>query len=172
MPGGDFEYHERVHWRERPPQCHHIEIITNPYKISSYIGICIGYKYRKGIEGGDHRVLGVGVLIMSESMSLSELIDLERYPLRDDMAFAPVADRCRAQLKESSFASLPGFLRPDVAKAMTSEVLDAIPRAYRREQSFSAYEESTLEQYPIDHVRRRKHRCPRQNGTAADTVSR
>jgi hypothetical protein len=31
---------------------------------------------------------------------------------------------------------------------MTREVLDAIPRAYRREQSFSAYDESTLEQYP------------------------
>ena len=26
--------------------------------------------------------------------------------------FAPIAERCRTQLKESSFASLPGFLRP------------------------------------------------------------
>src|ERR1700691_1454852 len=94
---------------------------------------------------------------MSDLMSLSALVDLERYPLQDDTAFAPVADRCRAQLQESSFASLPGFLRPGVAEAMTNEVLDAMPRAYRREHSFSAYEESTLEQYPPDHVRRRKH---------------
>jgi hypothetical protein len=94
---------------------------------------------------------------MSESMSLCALIDLERYPLCDEVAFAPVVDRCRAQLKESSFASLPGFLRSEVAEAMTGEVLDAIPRAHRREQSFSAYDESTLEQYPVDHVRRRKH---------------
>src|SRR5665213_1806433 len=94
---------------------------------------------------------------MSDLRSLSALVDLERYPLRDDTAFAPVADRCRAQLKESSFASLPGFLRLGVAEAMTKEVTDAVPRAYRRDQSFSAYDESKLEQYPTDHVRRRKH---------------
>src|SRR5580692_3319885 len=93
-------------------------------------------------------VPGVGGF-MSELLSLSALVDLERYPLGDDAGFAAVAKRCKAQIKESSFASLPGFLRPEVAQAMASEVLDAIPRAYRREQSFSAYDESTLEQYPI-----------------------
>jgi hypothetical protein len=98
------------------------------------------------------------------------LVDLERYPLDDDAAFAPVAERCKAQLKESSFASLPGFLRPGVAEAMTGEVLDAIPRAYRREQSFSAYDESALEQYPPDHVRRRKHES-RQFVVATDVLS-
>jgi hypothetical protein len=107
---------------------------------------------------------------MSESLSLSMLVDLERYPLGDDAAFAPVAERCKAQLKESSFASLPGFLRPGVAEAMTREVLHAIPRAYRREQSFSAYDESTLEQYPSDHIRRRKHES-RQFVVATDVLS-
>ncbi len=106
---------------------------------------------------------------MSDLMSLSALVDMERYQLNDDTAFAPVTDRCRAQLRASSFASLPGFLRPDVAEAMTKEVLDAVPRAYRREQSFSAYEESTLEQYPTDHVRRRKHEC-RQFVIATDVL--
>jgi hypothetical protein len=108
---------------------------------------------------------------MAESLSLSRLVDLERYPLDDDAAFAPVAERCKAQLKESSFASLPGFLRPGVAEAMTGEVLDAIPRAYRREQSFSAYDESALEQYPPDHVRRRKHES-RQFVVATDVLSK
>ena len=108
---------------------------------------------------------------MSESLSLSMLVDLERYPLGDDAAFAPVAERCKAQLKESSFASLPGFLRPGAAEAMTREVLDAIPRAYRREQSFSAYDESTLEQYPSDHIRRRKHES-RQFIVATDVLSK
>ena len=56
---------------------------------------------------------------MSDSMSLSALVDLARYPLRDDAAFAPIAERCRAQLAESSFASLPGFVRPDVAAVTT-----------------------------------------------------
>ena len=108
---------------------------------------------------------------MSESLSLSELVDLERYPLGDDRGFAPVAEHCKAQLKESSFASLPGFLRPGVAEAMTREVLDAIPRAYRREQSFSAYDESTLEQYPPDHIRRRKHES-RQFVVATDVLNK
>jgi hypothetical protein len=96
---------------------------------------------------------------------------LQRYPLGDDAGFAAVAERCKAQLKDSSFASLPGFLRPDVAQGMTREVLEAIPRAYRREQSFSAYDESTLEQYPVDHVRRRRHES-RQFVVATDVLSR
>src|ERR1700721_4869464 len=106
---------------------------------------------------------------MSESPSLSALVDLVRYPLREDAGFAPIAERCKAQVKESSFASLPGFLRTGVAEAMTSEVLDAIPRAYRREQSFSAYDEATLEQYPADHVRRLKHES-RQFVVATDVL--
>ena len=94
---------------------------------------------------------------MHAAMTLADLVDLERYPLCDEAAFAAIADSCRRQLRESSFASLPGFLKAGVAQSMTTEVLDAIPRAYRREQSFSAYDESTLEQYPPDHIRRRRH---------------
>jgi hypothetical protein len=108
-------------------------------------------------------------MAMPDMKSLSALVDLERYPLHDDTTFAPIADLCRAQLKASSFASLPGFLLPGAAEAMTKEVLDAIPRAYRREQSFSAYEESTLEQYPTGHVRRRKHES-RQFVVATDVL--
>lgn len=102
---------------------------------------------------------------------LASLLDLERYPLYEDSGFAPIVERCRAQLKESSFASLPGFLRPGVAETMTGEVMDAIPRAYRREQSFSAYDESTAEQYPADHVRSRKHES-RQFIVATDILSK
>ena len=71
----------------------------------------------------------VSTLPISTSSPLSALVDLERYPLQDDRAFAPIAARCRTQLNESSFASLPGFLRPGIAEAMTREVLDAVPRA-------------------------------------------
>src|SRR5258708_1249878 len=95
--------------------------------------------------------------VMHVSMSLADLVDLERYPLFDDAAFAAIADSCRRQLRESSFACLPGFLRAGVAQVMTTEVLDAIPRAYRREQSFSAYDEASSGQYAPDHVRRRIH---------------
>ena len=90
-------------------------------------------------------------------MSLADLVDLERYPLFDDAAFAGIVDSCRRQLQESSFARLPGFLKAGAAQAMTAEVLDAMPRAYRREQSFSAYDEASSHQYAPDHVRRRIH---------------
>jgi hypothetical protein len=109
--------------------------------------------------------------VMHVSMSLADLVDLERYPLFDDAAFAAIADSCRRQLRESSFACLPGFLRAGVAQVMTTEVLDAIPRAYRREQSFSAYDEASSGQYAPDHVRQRIH-MSRQFVVAMDVLSK
>jgi hypothetical protein len=109
--------------------------------------------------------------VVPESRPLAALVDLERYPLCNDAAFEPITERCRVQLQESSFACLPGFLRSDVAQLMTTEVLKALPRAYRREQTFSAYDESTLDQYAADHVRRRKHES-RQFIVATDVLSR
>jgi hypothetical protein len=106
---------------------------------------------------------------MQASMSLADLVDLERYPLPDDAAFAPIADSCRRQLRESSFACLPGFLKAGAAQAMTTEVLDALPRAYRREQSFSAYEEAGSLKFAPDHVRRRIHKS-RQFVVAMDVL--
>jgi hypothetical protein len=94
---------------------------------------------------------------MSELISLADLVNLEGYPLLDEAAFAPVLADCRRQLEESSFANLPGFLRPGIAERMTAEVLEVLPRAYRREQEFSAYDESGAGRVPADHVRRRKH---------------
>jgi hypothetical protein len=108
---------------------------------------------------------------MNTSTSLVELVDLERYPLSDDAAFAPIADACRRQLQESSFACLPGFLKADAARAMTTEVLDAIPRAYRREQSFSAYDEAASRHFAADHVRRRIH-ISRQFIVAMDVLGK
>jgi hypothetical protein len=106
---------------------------------------------------------------MQAAMSLADLVDLERYPLSDGAAFAPIADSCRRQLQESSFACLPGFLKAGAAQAMTAEVLDALPRAYRREQSFSAYEEAGSLEFAPDHVRRRIH-VSRQFVVAMDVL--
>jgi hypothetical protein len=108
---------------------------------------------------------------MQAAMSLADLVDLERYPLSDDAAIAPIADSCRRQLQESSFACLPGFLKAGAAQAMTTEVLDAIPRAYRREQSFSAYEEAGSLKFEPDHVRRRIH-VSRQFVVAMDVLGK
>jgi len=108
---------------------------------------------------------------MHELTALAEVVDLDRYPLSDDAEFAVVADGCRKQLKESSFACLPGFLKAGIAQRMTGEVLDAMPRAYRREQHFSAYEEAGSGQYAADDVRRRKHES-RQFIIATDVMNK
>ena len=89
--------------------------------------------------------------------SLEDLVDHERYPFEDDAAMSAVIREKRAQLARDNFACLPGFLKADAAVAMTQEALGAMSRAYRREQTFSAYEETDLERYPENHVRRRKH---------------
>ena len=106
---------------------------------------------------------------MRQSTSLAELVNLKRYPLVDDAAFAAIADTSRTQLQESSFARLPGFLKADAAQAMTAEVLNALPRAYRREQSFSAYDDRTSQAFAPDHVRRRIHES-RQFVVAMDVL--
>jgi hypothetical protein len=106
---------------------------------------------------------------MNASMPLADIVDLERYPLADGAAFGVIAAACRRQLQESSFACLPGFLRAGAAQAMATEVLDAIPRAYRREQSFSAYDEKSSLGFAPDHVRRRIHQS-RQFVVAMDVL--
>ena len=108
---------------------------------------------------------------MTKATPLSELVDLQRYPLHDDQAIRAVIEQCRTQLKQTSLACLPGFLSAAVAQAMTREVLDAIPRAHRREHSFSAYSEVDLSDYPSDHVRWRKH-LNRQFVVATDILDR
>jgi hypothetical protein len=103
--------------------------------------------------------------------NLTRLINLARYPLDDDAAIKGIVADSRAQLRESSFACLPGFLAPGVAQSMAAEVLEAVPRAYRREHSFSAYDESTLGQFPPHHVRWRKHPS-RQTVVSTDILPR
>jgi hypothetical protein len=90
-------------------------------------------------------------------LGLADFVDLERYPLHDDAAFAPVVEQCRRQMLESSFANLPGFLKPGVPERMAAEVLDALPRAYRREKMFTAYATLGTDDLPMDHARRREH---------------
>jgi len=88
--------------------------------------------------------------------ALAKLVDLERYPLLEEAGFSRIVQDARRQLEEASFARLPGFLRPGIADAMAAEVLEALPRAHRRERSFSIYDESTLARHAADHVAHRQ----------------
>lgn len=100
--------------------------------------------------------------------TLGSLVDVERYPLSGDR-FAPILEDCRAQLARESFVRLPGFLRPGVAARMAAEVLAAVPRSYRREKTFSAYDARDAERYPENHVRRRVH-LNRQHVVTTDVL--
>jgi hypothetical protein len=108
---------------------------------------------------------------MNDRGLLGEFIDLPRYPLEDDAAFAPVAADCRRQLLESSFAALPGFLRAGVPERMTAEVLQVLPRAYRRDKLFSAYAGAAPGEFPVGHARNRRH-LNRQYVVPTDIIDR
>jgi hypothetical protein len=103
--------------------------------------------------------------------ALARLIDLERYPLTDPSAFAPLLEKCRRQLLAESFVSLPGFLRQGVASRMSAEIMAAVSKSYRREKSFSAYsEDPDAERHlPETHARRRRH-LNRQYVISADIL--
>lgn len=106
-----------------------------------------------------------------DRVGLGTLVDLERYPLGDGERFGALLAACRSQLAHESFVRLPGFLRPGVAARMAAEVLAALPRAYRREQAFSAYDAADVDRYPAGHVRRRVH-WNRQHVVSNDILPR
>jgi hypothetical protein len=103
--------------------------------------------------------------------TLGSLVDLSRYPLCDPTAFEPQLRHCRGQLAASSFVCLPGFLRPGVAPRMAQEILSVVPRAYRRDRTFSAYAEDPQadRELPQSHARRQRH-LNRQYVVAADVL--
>jgi hypothetical protein len=104
---------------------------------------------------------------------LGSLVDLSRYPLTDPSAFEPQLRDCRRQLASSSFVCMPGFLRPGVAPRMAQEILSVLPRAYRREKTFSAYPEDPQadRELPERHARRRRH-LNRQYVVTSDILPR
>ena len=68
--------------------------------------------------------------------SLSELVDLERYPIDDlDGTGARLVDSARTALREVGACDLAGFLRPEAAASSVAGALAAREHGYRTEQS-------------------------------------
>lgn len=70
---------------------------------------------------------------------LSQLVDLNRYPLRSAGERQQLVTDCRAQLAAESCVVLPGFISEQMASDMAREAAKVVPQAYRRERLLSAY---------------------------------
>jgi hypothetical protein len=68
---------------------------------------------------------------------ISDLVDLQRYPIADLGASAAQSLLARAhqQLARDSILLLDGFVRPGAVAGMAQEVLAALPKAYKRDRT-------------------------------------
>ena len=67
-----------------------------------------------------------------DRLDISEIIDLERYPIGElDGSGSRVVRRCRAELAEDGACQLDGFIRPVAAQAVLEEAEMASGKAFR-----------------------------------------
>ena len=97
-------------------------------------------------------------------MTLSDIVDLERYPLNalDSIQGQALIARCRRQLDKSGACLLPGFLSPRAIEAARSDGLARCQSAHQVDHEF-AYDDvnddtlaTPLESLPSDHPRHYK----------------
>jgi hypothetical protein len=73
--------------------------------------------------------------------TISEFIDLDRYPLhrQDSAAIDTLLREGRTELEREALFSLPGFIRPEAASFMADEVEARVPLACRYEADRGSY---------------------------------
>ena len=105
-------------------------------------------------------------------MTLSEFVDLDRYPIHDleSPAGAALVRRARAALNDVGACDLPGFLRPDAVAASVADALAVRGASYRTEQEhdieFSGLAAESLAAGDPRHTRVRSAK----EGTAYDRI--
>ena len=88
-------------------------------------------------------------------MRLDEVVDLERYPVHDPVARAPLAAGLALQLEERSVAVLPGFVRAGALEQMAADCDQLLPLAHRSESVASPYLSAPDTTLPAEHPRAR-----------------
>ena len=83
------------------------------------------------------------------------MVDLDRYPVHDPSARAPLAGDLARQLEERSIAVLPGFVRPDALAQMADDCNRLLPQAHRSESVASPYLARPDGSFPASHPRAR-----------------
>lgn len=87
-------------------------------------------------------------------IDVSDLIDVERYPLDDlsDPRTQELIAQAKADIAAQGIAMFPGFLRPEGIEACVKEVESLKPNAYARDLVRYIYPQDTLDpKYPTDH---------------------
>jgi len=86
------------------------------------------------------------------------LLDLDRYPIDDPNSptCRRLVDDCRAQLRESGVAALPGFVRPDAIATMAAEMQARADGAYSCQGRHNVYLKAPDLELPADHPRNRE----------------
>jgi hypothetical protein len=86
------------------------------------------------------------------------LLDLDRYPIDD--TFSPTCQRlvddCRAQLRESGVAVLPGFVKPEIIATMAAEMQARATEAYSCQGRHNVYLKAPDLDLPAEHPRNRE----------------
>ncbi len=91
--------------------------------------------------------------MMVAALDPAKLIDTGRYPIADPEApaFAKTVAAARDSFDRDGLALLPGFLKPEICRAMTAEAEAALPRAHRRDIAFNVYRDETQDRPPEGH---------------------
>jgi len=84
-------------------------------------------------------------------MPISDIVDLDRYPL--DAAFGA---ECAAMLDRNGVLVLPDFIRAQALEVMQSEANAGLPDAYFCAQNHSVYLTPHNDAFPADHAANRQ----------------
>ncbi len=87
------------------------------------------------------------------SYALTDLIDLERYPI-DDLTGrgATLVDTCTARLRETAMCHLPGFVRTDALERIREEAVARQETTYWMRTERRAYSWRNPDEYPEGHA--------------------
>lgn len=97
-----------------------------------------------------------------ETMTIDQIIDLERYPIDrpGSPEFQSLLEQGQRSLQERSLFSMPQFVRRDVVAPMARELDDLTPQSVRYDRPRNAYDYSTDKQeWSADHPRKQVHPC-------------
>ena len=96
-------------------------------------------------------------------MDISNLVDLERYPLNAEgsVDFTALLETTRASLEQDGCAVLKGFIRPAALPALVAEAENAAPNGHRSFNETNVYFTKDDPSLPDDHPARQFY--PRSN---------
>ncbi|HYI74341.1 MAG TPA: hypothetical protein VEW90_03650 [Gaiellaceae bacterium] len=105
------------------------------------------------------------------TVSLADVVDLERYPIHDlgSTSGRALVERCRRDLEGLGASDLEGFMRPEAIEPVVAWAMTAMPDAYRTETQHNVYFTTPDPELPVDDPRRIQVRSAK-SGLAYDEI--